>query len=172
MAAVLRPSIQLTRTAKRRHGLQRIAEQRRFEKAPESGDMPGKPRLLRGADGARRPARLKPERVWPMPSHKPHDVLERGPCGQKRALRLAAQGAKARPRFLMPRLARIRALREIRHEKHVEMGEMIGDVLGGEDQVLQAGAVLGRRDPLRLGERVSAAARDCDTEQMPQMRGA
>ena len=63
--------------------------------------------------------------------------------------------ARKRDACLIPGLARINALRKIRHEEHVEVGQVIGHVLGRQDQVLEVRAVFGRGQPLRLGQRVA-----------------
>ena len=105
--------------------------------------MPVKRACTAASDGARRSSRLQAKRMRPMPGHKPHDVQQGGAGRDELALRRSAHGPEAR-RGLIPGLARVNALREIRHEEHVKMRQVIGHILRREDEVLQARAVFGR----------------------------
>ena len=121
--------------------------------------MASQARLHVEADGARYPAWLHTKRVRPVPCGKPHDMQKGSPGREKFPLRLSAYALKARGGQIIPRLACIDWLSEVRHEEHVKVCQMIGHIFRGKDDILQQCAVFRSGQALCLGERFRCGGR-------------
>lgn len=130
-----RPGEQLILAGQGGDGRQRIAEQALFEEAAEFAQQGEQPDALTGRDRPRAAARLDGQRMRPAPCQETHQFEKVGPGRQHLGGRRAAQGSEALRGGRMPRPAGVGGAGEIGHEEQVEVGQMVGQVFGGLDQL-------------------------------------
>jgi hypothetical protein len=137
----------------RGEGFQRVADQMTLQEGSELTQLGQQAHTLGRVDGPRGAAGLDRLRVRPLAAQR---AQQREPALARRRGRahlLARVGREAAQRLGVPGPTGIHRAHEIGHEEQVEVRQVVGQVLGREDQVGRVLPVGGHDDAAQIGQR-------------------
>ena len=147
------PAIQFSARGERRHTLQLRAEELILKARPHGAKDRQQPHFVMRPRPARDAARLDRERMRPASREQAEHMKESRARLQHAPRRRAAPGLESGLGARKPGPSGIGRAGEIGHEKNVEMGEVVRNILGCDDEIGRNASVGRGGQPLNAGQR-------------------